>query len=455
MTAITAQLARFTSELTWDAAPGPVRAAAETSLRDCLAVALAGSVEPEFGKLRAIEAPAQLEAGRLADATSAATLLGTAAHILDYDDIHLAMGGHPSAVVIGAVLAAGAARRADPPEILAGFLAGLESAARIGRAISAGHYHVGWHPTSVIGALAAAIGAARVMNLDQERTQRALGLAAAMSSGTKANFGTMSKPLQVGLASRAGVLAAAYADAGLTANETILDQQHGGFTRLFTESVDEQAFLDDLGTDFSITRPAPVIKLIPACGGVHAATWAAIDLAETHDLEPDAIARVKVEVHPKRIPHTNRPTVTTGLEGKFSTQYCVAVGMTQRRVTLADFTAEAIFERDRQALMSRTALMAAPDADEWPGSSEYSTGARGARVTADLVDGTEVQAFLGAAPGYPGNAATAEQLRAKFLDCAGRAATADEAERWHGALHGGEESAVAAVREIVRRVVVG
>lgn len=453
---LTSRLAEWGSGVVWQDLPDDVRSVASGMLNDCLAVALAGSVEDGVQRLRAIEQPSDGGTRRLADASGMAVIFGTSAHALDYDDIHLPMGGHPSAVTLGAVLGAAALADAAPADVWAGFVAAIETAARIGRAISDGHYHVGWHPTSVIGALAATAGASRVLGLGLTQTRSALGLAAAMASGTKANFGTFSKPVQVGHASRCGLIAAVYTAEGLNANTRILDDQHGAFTRLFSERVEEEALTDRLGSYYSFTDPQPVIKLIPACGGVHAATWAAISLAEDHDWDPEEIVSITAEVHPKRIPHTDRARITSGLEGKFSTQYCISVAATQRRVGLADFEGDTIFEPRRQALMRRAHLTAAPDADEWPGAADYSTGSRGARVTAELSDGSVFQRFLGAAPGYPGNVATPAQLEGKFLDCSQRAVPEEMALGWWKTLDSRTEALPdQTVQQIFRTIVFG
>lgn len=457
----TARLAAWTSSVGLEDLSPRVVEVLGVMLADCLAVAVAGSVEPGVNALRAVERPRCWHGGDrrpLAEAMATAVVLSSAAHALDFDDIHLAMGGHPSSAIIGAVMGAASMTDATGEDIVAGFAVGVETAARIGRAISAGHYHVGWHPTSVIGALASAFAASRVLRLDEGTTRRAVGLAAAMASGTKANFGTFAKPLQVGAGSRSGLIGAAYAAGGIEASTTILDDQHGAFTRLFTESVEEQVLTDGLGERFSLLDPEPVIKLIPACGGVHASTWCAIDLAREHDIDASQVSEVTAEVHPKRIPHTDRSDASTGLQGKFSTQYCVGVGLLQRSVGLRDFEDDVVLEPDRQAMMRRVSLVAAPDAEEWPGSDAYATGSRSARVTVRMFDGRVIQGFLDAPPGYPGNPASDAQNREKFVDCASRVVSKDKAGGWFaalGRLTSDPEEQRATLLEVVTRVITG
>ena len=81
------------------------------------------------------------------------------------------------------------------------------------------HYRRGWHCTSTIGSVGAAAAAARILGLDVDSAMNSLAIAASQASGLKANFGTMTKPLHVGLAARNGVQAALLAGRGFTASE--------------------------------------------------------------------------------------------------------------------------------------------------------------------------------------------------------------------------------------------
>jgi 2-methylcitrate dehydratase PrpD len=111
-------------------------ALARRSLVDTVAVAVAARAHP-IGDLL----------GELPEGEAWAVL----AHVLDFDDLHMASTSHVSAVCVPAVLATGGDARA--------YLAGAGVMARLGTALGWPHYAAGWHATCTAGAPAAAAGA--------------------------------------------------------------------------------------------------------------------------------------------------------------------------------------------------------------------------------------------------------------------------------------------------------
>src|SRR5690606_16566116 len=128
----------------------------------------------------------------------AAMLNGLAGHVLDYDDVALA--GHPSVVLVPAILAE--AQRLDLPgmEALRAYVVGYEVWAELARR-EPDAFHLGsWHPTAVLGIVAAPAAVAALNRLDAARARNALAIAASTAAGVIANFGTHMKPLQAGRA---------------------------------------------------------------------------------------------------------------------------------------------------------------------------------------------------------------------------------------------------------------
>ena len=140
--------------------------------------------------------------------SQAALVNGTAGHALDYDDVHMALPGHVSVTMLPALLALGEARRLPPAEVLAAFVAGFETACRIGILVAPGHYARGFHATATIGNFAAAMACARLLRLSEVQTAQALGIAGTQAAGLKAQFGTMCKPFHAGKAAQNGLTAA-------------------------------------------------------------------------------------------------------------------------------------------------------------------------------------------------------------------------------------------------------
>ena len=182
---------------------------------DTIACTLAGMVEdaphivmsiPGIGEA---PGPATIWAGDRQTSVLDATLInGTASHALDYDDVAGVMGGHPSAMLVPSMIALGESLGANGRDLALAYVVGYETACRIARGVHFHHYDKGWHPTATLGIFGTVAAASRLLHLNIEQTAVALGLAASFASGLKANFGTMTKPLHVGHASRNGLFAA-------------------------------------------------------------------------------------------------------------------------------------------------------------------------------------------------------------------------------------------------------
>ena len=95
------------------------------------------------------------------------------------------------------------------------YVVGFETECRIARGVHFHHYDKGWHPTATLGIFGTVAAAARLLRFTPDQTAMALGLAASLASGLKANFGTMTKPLHVGHAARNGLFAALMVQRGL------------------------------------------------------------------------------------------------------------------------------------------------------------------------------------------------------------------------------------------------
>src|SRR2546423_14808166 len=93
------------------------------------------------------------------------------------------MPGRRSVAILPCVLALAEARQSSGREVIAAFVAGYETACRIGSALRPGHYNLGFHATGTVGAFGAAAACARLLGLDAEATARALGTAGPQAGG--------------------------------------------------------------------------------------------------------------------------------------------------------------------------------------------------------------------------------------------------------------------------------
>ncbi len=140
------------------------------------------------------------------------------------------------------------------------------------------HHGKGWHPTAVFGVVAGAAASAWLRQLPAERASHALGIAASMAGGLVANFGSMTKPLQVGFAARNGIVAAALAQRGVTATADALESPRGLLAAL---SPAGRVRLDGpcrAGAPWQIVQQGLSVKRYPVCYAAHRVVDAALSL---------------------------------------------------------------------------------------------------------------------------------------------------------------------------------
>ena len=136
------------------------------------------------------------------DIASAALLNGIASHTFDFDDTHLKTIIHPAGPVASALLALAEKTGASGRELIDALVLGIDVSCRIGNMMYPDHYDRGWHITGSTGTIGAAAACARLMKLDVQQTQMAIGIAASQPIGMREQFGTMTKPFHPGGAAR-------------------------------------------------------------------------------------------------------------------------------------------------------------------------------------------------------------------------------------------------------------
>jgi len=393
-----------------DVAPSAL-AVAKATLLDTLAVALAARSERVVSAVTGFiadetrEGPCTIWAtlGRAGPAR-AALANGTAAHALDFDDVCWAMNAHPSAVLWPTVLAVAESVGASGAAALLGYVAGFEAEAEIGALLGRSHYAAGFHPTSTIGTLGAAVSAGKILGLDEPSLLRAIGIACSEAAGSRMNFGTDTKPLHAGLAAQAGVTAALLAARGVTAREDGIEAPMGLVALYAGEGKGavrrrELALLD----------PGVELKPYPSCRFTHRVIDAVLALRERRGTRDLTALACSVDPFAERIVIYPRPR--NGLEAKFSMQYCAAVAWLDGWPTLAAFADDRASAPDVQHLLARVVVE--------PGSPEAET------VTARYRDGSTDSETVRVAKGSPSHPLTDAERLAKVRACAARAPGVD------------------------------
>jgi 2-methylcitrate dehydratase PrpD len=328
---LTQVLASKAAALDYHDLPGPARELVRQCVLDYLGGALAGAGDElvrllldEMAEAGGTPQASVIGHGARLPALSAALVNGAAAHALDYDDVNMAMPGHPSVAILPGLFALAELRGSPGHDVVAAFVAGYETACRIGAALRPGHYNIGFHSTGTIGSFGAAAACARLLGFNPERTSAALGIAGTQAAGLKSQFGTMCKPFHAGKAAQNGLLAARLAARGFSSRTDIVECVQGFALTHGPDFAPEAALADPAG---GLHLFANLFKYHAACYLTHAPIECASRLRQEHRLEPEAIARItlRLDASCERVCNITAPV--DGLQSKFSLRQTVAMAL--------------------------------------------------------------------------------------------------------------------------------
>ena len=418
---LTPRLAAFIASAGMADLPSSTAEKATAAILDTLAVLVAGGNEAPVAVLDAALEPAghggiaSPWSGKVLSAEDAALLYGMAAHVLDYDDVCMLGVCHPSAPILAALLAALPQAAAQGPvsgaRLQLAFCVGTEVMTRIGEALGFRPYALGFHTTAILGTLGAAAAVAKLRGMAAEPTAHALAIAASMAAGLRKNFGSMVKPLHVGLAAQNGVRAARLAAAGVTGSaepfeaDAFLQAYSGGETDAWPEAI-------RFGAPFSVESPGFSQKLFPCCYMLHKMIPATLELRARTGCTPERLARAVVLMPKGGSAPLIHPRPHTGLHAKFSAPYAILASLLDGRIGLESFTDAAVM---RPAIQTRLADVALVESDTAP--VQGSDIDQPVTVTLTLRDGEVLTHTVAHAPGAPVSPLTPAQLGAKWTDC--------------------------------------
>ena len=338
-------------------------------------------------------------------ASNAALLNGFLAHIQDYDDTHFPTVLHPTAPVWPAVLAAAEERGTSGRETLAAFVLGAEAACRVAMSVHPWHYDMGWHITGTAGVFGAAAGVGRILNLDAEQMNMAIGAGGTFAAGVREVFGSHAKALHPAKAASNGLQAAYLAQYGFTGADDIIGGRRGFWEVLSPNGHSEEALLGEFGARWELANNG----LKPYANGVvsHPIQDAVIELRNAHSLKAEDVASIEARVHPLVLELMNRPEPKRGLEGKFSFQHCAAAAL----VDGAGHDAQFSDERVANPVIASVRARVSATVDESMREDEV-------HLSINLNDGTTLSMYVEHATGSPGNPMTNEALESKYRDLA-------------------------------------
>jgi len=401
----TVAAAEFLGNASWTDVPEHVRRRTEALVRDFAAVSCAGTATPtaQIAAQYAMsehggDASTLLHDGRRVSATGAAWANGVLANALDLDDGHRLVKGHPGAIVIPAALAVAETIGASREETLAAITVGYEVAVRAGIALHA--RAADYHGSGAWGAIGAAAAGARLLRLGPAQMGHALGLAeyhAPMAPVMRSAADPAMTKDACGWGAMAGTSSALLAADGFTATHCVA--------------------LDALSASGSLLGehwyvPDMYIKAFPCCRWSQPAIAAALAVRATHDLDPQAIARVTVRTFAAAAALSRRPPTTTE-EAQYSLLWPVAAALVHGDFGVAHVLPPAFDDSLIHDLANRI------DVEIDPVLDSAFPGVRRAAVTVETTGGRSHTSELTEAPGEPDDPKWADIIETKFARYAG------------------------------------
>jgi 2-methylcitrate dehydratase PrpD len=409
------RLAEWAASLSPDKIPESMREKTELVLIDVVGLCLAARrtdfvasvlVAAERGRHVAIGHAERLTAA------DAALLNGTAAHGEDFDDTFEGGPVHSGAVIVPAVLAAAERDGLSGESVLLGMAAGLEILCRLGLVAPKAIHGAGFHPTAVLGSLAAAVAVGVATAADAKALGNALGIAGSMASGIIEYLGdgSWTKRMHAGWAAQSGLRAAALGRAGFVGPRAVLEGEHG-FFKAFAPAIRPlyEKLTDGLGERWwaeTITfKPYPCGTMVqPYIDCARKLRQEGIRLSE---IERIHCLTAEGYVHRLWEPLQMKREPPTAYAAKFSIPFGIALGLVRGEAGLSDFSEAAICDPALLAVGRLVTYEVDPD-DPYPNRF---TG----HVRIEMRDGRVVEARQGHIRGGADEPLTRAEVEAKFL----------------------------------------
>jgi 2-methylcitrate dehydratase PrpD len=306
----TRDLATFAANLKYEDIPAPVVAHMKHCLLDSLGCGLFGATLPWTKKV----AEMVLAEGAQPKSTiygsrertspaNAALVNSTACHAYELDDIHKLSMFHPGSIAVPVALAlAQAEGKVDGRLLVTALVAGYEVSNRIGMAAGMPLFFRGYHPQGAIGVFTGAATAARLLGLDAEQTQHALGIGGTQAAGLMAaQEGSMVKRFHSGRSAQSGVYAALLARNGFTGITDVVEAGYGGFLSTISGEPKPQYLTAGLGSTWEVLNMG--FKPYACVTSIHSALDGLREIMGKNGLTADSIERVDVGLSPMTYVH--------------------------------------------------------------------------------------------------------------------------------------------------------
>jgi 2-methylcitrate dehydratase PrpD len=408
LTGITRELARYAVHARYSMLPEHVQREAARAFLNWMGCALGGCREPAVqlaaatvGELGGGPQASIIGHAQRTDVASAAFVNCIGSSVLGFDDAHLATVTHPSSPVGSAVFALSERNAIPGDAFLAALALGIEITCRLSNVLvlPPSKFNVGFYVTGLTAPIGVALAVGNLLELDEQRMNWAISIAASQSGGFRATQGTMTAHFRPGHAARSGVWAALLAEKGFTGNESALEADKG-FVDVFSADADLQRAVSGLGEHHELLNNA--YKPYPCGIVIHPAIDACLELYGQYG-EGVVPVRAQLRVNPLALSLCGIRQPATTLESLNSLHHWAAAALVRGRAGVPEMLPDCIADPAVAQLRSRIEVM-----------TDLIVDGEQAEAEVTLADGRTLRARVANARGSRARPMTDDDLDAKF-----------------------------------------
>jgi len=242
---------------------------------------------------------------RKADLLSSVYLMSASCHALELDDGNREGSVHPGCVIIPAILGLGSDRDADGATALCALVAGYEVIVSLAEVLHPHAGRRGFQTTGVVGAAGAAAASGRLLGVNAEVMEKAMGIGASSGAGLFAYLtgGGNVKKLHPAHAAREGVFAAMLATEDVVDGPTSVAETKAGIFQAFGGIYPWEASIGQGRSELAITRS--YLKPYPCCRHIHPAIDSLLAMKQQYAIDPDSVESIEIGTYDAAMPHAS------------------------------------------------------------------------------------------------------------------------------------------------------
>jgi 2-methylcitrate dehydratase PrpD len=425
----TRKLAEFVAAMKYTDLPTQVVEHTKLLALDAIGCCLYGSTLPWTRRLIEVireeggaERSSVIGAGFRTSPSQAVLANSTAGHAFECDDMHKASLFHPGSICLPVALACAEGEGGrNGRDVITSMVAGYEVGPRVGMAGTMGLFFRGWHPQGTSGTFVSAASASRMLGLNADQTQDAIGIAATQASGLmSAQEGAMVKRMHSGRAAQSGVYGGLLARKGFTGIKDVLEADFGGFLSTMSATHDPARLTQGLGKEWETLVVG--FKPFSSVASIHAALDALRQIMQSNKLKGEDVEAIEARVGTMTHVHCAWEYKAQGVTAaQMNIFFGLAAIAVDGDAFIHQYREDRLRDQRLLDMIGRTQCLIDPEIDAMGPLFRHA-----ARVTVRTKDGRSLSKEMLHRLGSPENPLTAQQVYDKFRTLAGYCLSADK-----------------------------